>query len=286
MAATLNIAALARRTGIAPDTLRKWEQRYGILRPERTKGGQRRYSELDVARVEWLRDRLGEGYRISEAARILGGGTGGPAATPEELPDELLAALRENDADRLVSLLDQTFGTLPLRRALGDVVAPLLERIGAAWESGEISPAQEHLLTAKLRSRLEQLLADDRGGNVRGTAVLACAPGERHDLGLLMLAVLLRGDGWRVEYLGADTPAKDAFALAGAVGADLVCITVAVEESATRLRAEVGGRAPPGGPPVAVGGRAATAKLARALGARLFSGELEASVRELRAFGR
>src|SRR5919197_1237255 len=72
LAAALNISALARRTGIAADTLRKWEQRYGIIRPTRTTGGQRRYSERDVARVEWLRDRLAEGYRISAAAALLG----------------------------------------------------------------------------------------------------------------------------------------------------------------------------------------------------------------------
>ena len=70
----MNIAALSRRTGVAPDTLRKWEQRYAILRPTRTAGGQRRYSELDVERVEWLRARLAEGYRIGEAAALLGTG--------------------------------------------------------------------------------------------------------------------------------------------------------------------------------------------------------------------
>jgi DNA-binding transcriptional MerR regulator len=64
MTAGLNIAALAQRTGVPPDTLRKWEQRYRILQPDRTAGGQRRYSERDVARVEWLRERLDEGYRI------------------------------------------------------------------------------------------------------------------------------------------------------------------------------------------------------------------------------
>jgi MerR family transcriptional regulator, light-induced transcriptional regulator len=68
MSAGLNIAALAQRTGVPPDTLRKWEQRYHILQPDRTAGGQRRYSERDVARVEWLRERLDEGYRIGEAA--------------------------------------------------------------------------------------------------------------------------------------------------------------------------------------------------------------------------
>ena len=67
----LNISALSRRTGVAPDTLRKWEQRYGVLRPVRTAGGQRRYSEVDVQRVEWLRDRIRDGWRIGEAARVI-----------------------------------------------------------------------------------------------------------------------------------------------------------------------------------------------------------------------
>src|SRR5918998_4819726 len=90
--AAFNIAALARRTGVAPDTLRKWEQRYGILRPTRTAGGQRRYSELDVARVEWLRDRLSEGYRIGEAATLLAASPEA-ARTADELRDALVRAV-------------------------------------------------------------------------------------------------------------------------------------------------------------------------------------------------
>jgi hypothetical protein len=72
MGASLNIAALSKRTGIPVDTIRKWEQRYGVLHPERTTGGQRRYTERDVARLTWLIDRLQEGYRIGEAATLLG----------------------------------------------------------------------------------------------------------------------------------------------------------------------------------------------------------------------
>src|SRR3954454_21203816 len=83
MTTGLNIAALARRTGVAPDTLRKWEQRYRILRPTRTAGGQRRYSERDVARVEWLTARLAEGYRIGEAATLLGDGDIAPTRSPK-----------------------------------------------------------------------------------------------------------------------------------------------------------------------------------------------------------
>ena len=90
----LNIAAISRRTGVAPDTLRKWESRYGVLRPERTAGGQRRYSEHDVQRVEWLRDRLRDGWRIGEAARVLDETSAAALAEPVELRDALIAARR------------------------------------------------------------------------------------------------------------------------------------------------------------------------------------------------
>src|SRR3954452_23179511 len=106
-AAMLNIAALSRRTGVAPDTLRKWEQRYGVLRPSRTSGGQRRYSDLDVDRVEWLRARLAEGYRIGEAAALLGGDEAGAPRSPDDFRRELLTAVAGNATAELERLLDQ-----------------------------------------------------------------------------------------------------------------------------------------------------------------------------------
>jgi DNA-binding transcriptional MerR regulator/methylmalonyl-CoA mutase cobalamin-binding subunit len=283
MASSLNIAALAHRTGVSPDTLRKWEQRYGVLRPERTAGGQRRYNERDVARVEWLRDRLRDGYRIGEAARILGRPDSQPAARPADLPELILAALAVSDAERLDSLLDQTFGVLPLEQAIVDVVAPLVEQVGAAWSNGRIGVAHEHLLTAKVRWRLARLLAD-RPGGVRGTAVLACAPGERHDLGLLMVAVLMQADGWEIEYLGADTPAAEALALAEGLAANVVCVSAAQPSTAGLLREELGtnGRT---GPPLVVGGRAIDREAAVAMGAAYAGAGLSAGVARLRRFG-
>ena len=126
MLAGLNIAALAHRTGVAPDTLRKWEQRYSILRPTRTAGGQRRYSERDVARVEWLSERLREGYRIGEAATLLGaaGSTGDPARSPAELVRGILDALEHGDAADIGVHLDQAF-------ALNSVEATLAKPLDA-----------------------------------------------------------------------------------------------------------------------------------------------------------
>src|SRR5438045_8202204 len=107
MTAGLNIAALSRRTGVAPDTLRKWEQRYQILHPSRTAGGQRRYDERDVARVEWLCERLREGYRISEAAMLLGSVHVARKRAPQDHLRAVLEAVDPGDASNVGLLIDQ-----------------------------------------------------------------------------------------------------------------------------------------------------------------------------------
>jgi methanogenic corrinoid protein MtbC1 len=83
-------------------------------------------------------------------------------------------------------------------------------------------------------ARLRTLLGDRRPA-VRGTAVLACAPGERHELGLLALAVLLQADGWLAVYLGADTPLEAAMTTAVRTNADLLCLSA----SDAAMRAEL-----------------------------------------------
>jgi methanogenic corrinoid protein MtbC1 len=280
MSAGLNIAALARRTGVPADTLRKWEQRYGVLQPQRTNGGQRRYTDFDVARVEWLRERLEEGYRISEAAALLGGVEVAAARTPAEMRRALYDAAVGSDVDSLRALLDQTFTIFPVEQALARVVEPVLERVGDGWATGELSVAQEHLVSAAVRARLERQLADARGGT-RGVAVLACVPGERHELGLLMLGTLLRADGWQVAYLGADAPIDDALDLAERVGAALLCLSVTMRDHV----ASVSKIHMPLGVTLVVGGPAANERVARRLGAVHVNDNLRRSVRELRRLG-
>jgi methanogenic corrinoid protein MtbC1 len=277
----LNIAALAKRTGVAPDTLRKWEQRYGVLRPTRTSGGQRRYGEADVARVEWLTARLAEGWRIGEAAALLGGGDAPGSAA--EIRSAILEAVGEADGERIARLLDHAFALFDLEETLVAVVHPLLEDVGRGWAEHRLSVAQEHLVTAAIRARLERLLADARGG-VRGVAVLACAPGERHELGLLMLAVLLRADGWQVAYLGADTPLDDALDLARTIDARIVCLSAAAPERVDELAPALTATQREGFALV-LGGSGVTAGRAAALGAAYVDGDLRRAVAALRAMG-
>ena len=280
MSSGLNIAALAKRTGIAPDTLRKWEQRYGILRPTRTDGGQRRYSEHDVDRVVWLKARLDEGYRIGEAAALLGSDAPETATSSPQLARLVFEAAARSDSSAVNRLLDHAF-SLELGVAWAEVIQPLLVAIGDAWHAGRMTIAQEHLVTSAVRSRLERKLGEVRAP-VHGRAVLACAPGERHELGLLLLAVTLRADGWDVVYLGPDMPVAESLALARESGATLLCFSVGTSEAADALEAGLGGQEQPAGVELLVGGYAASSQLAGRIGARHLAGDPTAVVESLR----
>jgi len=157
----------------------------------------------------------------------------------------------------------------------------LLRRVGDEWKAGNFTVAQEHLVSEAVRARIERLLADARGG-VRGLAVLACPPGERHDCGLLMLAVMLRADGWQVAYLGADTPLEDSFELATRLDASVLCLSATMPDTMATLKDALGRRDKF---EVVVGGTAATAKAVESTGARYVNSNLASAVRELRALG-
>jgi methanogenic corrinoid protein MtbC1 len=128
---------------------------------------------------------------------------------------------------------------------------------------------------------LLRLLADPRRA-VRGRVVLACAPGERHELGLLMVALLLRGDGWAVDYLGAETPVADALAHAAASGAGALGISVTMPDLVAPLLRELRGADVPAGLSVLLGGAGASLDLARAPEVRYVRPGLRNAVTQLR----
>lgn len=277
----LNIAAVAQRTGIGADTLRKWERRYGVLRPGRTAGGQRRYDEHDVARVEWLRDRLKEGFRIGEAAALLENDVTGASSSPTDLRDEIVQAVSEPDTKRLPTLVDQAFTLHGVETAIEEIVGPALRTVGDRWQDGAECVAEERLLSEVVQSHLQSLLGDRRHP-VRGTAVLACAPGERHELGLLALAVLLQADGWLAVYLG-DAPLESSYALAARMGAELLCLSASSPAAVEAVVKELARLGPTDGLRVAVGGPGVRSSKQVAPAASFAGGSLGEAVTALRS---
>jgi methanogenic corrinoid protein MtbC1 len=123
----------------------------------------------------------------------------------EAVAERLEAALLDLDADTSAALLDHALAAHPLPEVLDAVVLPVLRAVGEGWELGTVSIAQEHFAADLIGGRLRALSRGwDAGTGPR--AVLACPSGERHDLGLLSCGLALREHGWRITYLGADTP--------------------------------------------------------------------------------
>ena len=208
----LRIGELAKRTGVSPELLRAWEQRYGLLEPTRTPGGFRLYSAADEARVQHMQSLVSGGLAAAQAARlILSDGEPAPrtvsasATILDEESANFTASLDRLDEQAANTALDRLFSAYTVEMVLQDVVLPYLHRLGERWEAGEISVAQEHFASNLLRGRLMGLAQGWGQGHGPG-AVLACLPGEHHELGLLVFGVALRRRGWRITYLGTDSP--------------------------------------------------------------------------------
>lgn len=151
----------------------------------------------------------------------------------------LLRATEDFDELEGQRVLDALLDQRPLADVVGRVVLPFLEVLGDRWEEGTMSVAQEHFASGLVRRRLSALSLGPAGG--RGpVAVLACPPGELHDIALLAFGLLLARQGWQVRFLGADTPLLDLARAARTVGADVVILAAtrvtALEAHTTGLR--------------------------------------------------
>lgn len=202
----LRIGELSRRSGISVELLRAWERRYGLMKPARTAGGLRLYSEEDLERVRAMRSHIASGVAAAEAAALVLREVSVTAAPPfEQELQSLAAALERFDEPAAQSLLDRTLSTYTLNTVLTDLVLPYLRMLGERWERGEVSVAQEHFASGVLRGRLVAM-ARAWGQGAGPVALLACLPGEQHDIGLIAFGLALQAQGWRIVYLGVDTP--------------------------------------------------------------------------------
>ncbi|MDL2344301.1 B12-binding domain-containing protein, partial [Deinococcus sp. MIMF12] len=147
------------------------------------------------------------------------------AATPQkQLSDDLLAALLEPDLEQAAVTLGAAHAQFPVEEVVLAVVAPTLAEIGTLWARGEITIAHEHQASAYLRGRLMGLLELAGRAEFGPRVLAACAPGERHEIGLLILVLLLRRRGVQAEYLGADLPLADLAAYAQQRPADALLL--------------------------------------------------------------
>jgi len=232
----LRIGEVSRRVGVSPELLRAWERRYGLLQPTRSSGGLRLYSPADIERVLLMRRHIDDGLAPAEAAALAFGGAVPADADRSALATagaQLREALDRFDEPRAQAAFDRLLGIATVDTLLSEVVLPYLQELGARWERGEASIAQEHFASGLLRGRLLGM-ARGWGRGLGPLAVLACLPGERHELGLISFGLALHERGWRIVYLGADAPVETV----AEVGADLSPSLVVLSAITTELVAQ------------------------------------------------
>jgi methanogenic corrinoid protein MtbC1 len=219
-------------------------------------------SAAEAARAALSEERAG-----APQGENIGWGVGSSVADTAQDLAERLDRLDEPGAQ---AALDRLFAGFTTETVLRDTVLPYLHDLGDRWERGQASIADEHFASNLLRGRLAGL-ARGWGQGHGPCAVLACPPGEQHDLGLLMFGIVLHRCGWRVEYLGAGTPIAELARTARQARANIIVLAAAIEnhfdgltDDLARLARQV---------PLALAGAGATQVLADQAGARLLTGD-------------
>src|SRR5512142_262247 len=230
----LRIGEFARRVGVSAALLRAWERRYGLLEPVRSSGGFRLYTAEDAERVGRMQQGLDQGLSAAEAARAARASARPSESLLENAAERLLAAIRAYDEAAVHAVLDESFAAFGLEAVLRELILPALTQVGREWEQGALAVSQEHFASNVIRARLLSL-ARLWGRGAGPGAVLACAPGEQHDISLLAFGLILRSHGWRIIFLGADTPIAT---LAQAAETTRPTLTVLASFDPARLEAE------------------------------------------------
>jgi DNA-binding transcriptional MerR regulator len=278
----VQIGDLAQRTGLSVDVLRAWERRYGLLRPRRSAGGFRLYSSRDEDTVRAMLAEIDRGFPPAQAAKLALAQPTSPAsstASPRPAAPEaggalavaradLYAALTGFHGSRAHQLIDELFAGFTVDAVLSEVILPCLADLGDGWEHGAVTIGQEHFASNLLRERLLGLARPwDRGNGPR--AILACPPDERHDIALICFGIVLGRSGWRITFLGADTPVGTVAEAADALAPNLVVFASIMDGRLAAVAPAI--RELAAARPVHIAGSGATARLARSTGTVLLT---------------
>ena len=267
------IGELSRRTSVTTQLLRTWERRYGLLRPARSQGGYRLFTDLDEQRVRRMQAHLARGLSAAEAARaaLRADATVSPPAPGQGLAGgtaDLAASLDASDERAAQAVLDRLLADFTVESVVSQVILPYFRDLGQRWATGQASVACEHFASNIVRGRLAGL-ARGWGDGHGPRAILACPPGEQHDLGLMAHGIMLHRNGWRVHYLGTDTPISELAQAITDLRPDLAVLAAVTPRryrphtaSLARLAAIV---------PLGLAGAGATGAITAATGARLLA---------------
>lgn len=210
----LTVAAVARRVGVAPATLRTWDRRYGLGPSEHQEGEHRRYCPHDLAKLMMMRRLIVAGVSPAEAAEQA---RNCKSAVPlkkivkevevrEDVVDAIYKALESFDRAFVEATLIHEMDTYGVESAWADVIVPTLFLIGEEWENNQKGIEVEHLFSEILKRTLHNRVVElKRPLNAR-PVLLAAVGEELHSLPVYALAAALCERNIETYVLGARTP--------------------------------------------------------------------------------
>ncbi len=206
------IKTVASMTGLSTHVIRKWEERYHLVHPHRGPNGYRLFTEDDVQFLQYLKTQLAHGETIGQLAEsgeshlrqamrdISYNFSTLPNQFRPEARNLIHAALIQND-DAIQRIIASWILQLGLEEALQVIVFPLLRSIGELWHQGGISISAENAVSRMVRLQLIHALRQDSFLS-QEQALIACVPGDYHEIGPLTATLLLQKRGWYATYLG------------------------------------------------------------------------------------
>lgn len=283
----LGVREAAQLLGMSPATLRAWERRHGIPRPRRAANGYRLYSQADLETLRRIKARTDVGVRIGLAVEGLL-----RPLVPTRLPDQdpfdqfserLIQAISRFDEREATGVLRQASVLYPVEDVMDSLIGRTLAWLGAEWIGGRLSIAAEHFASALFLRQLMLLYSASPDPWRPGRVLAACAPGDEHQIGVLMVLVGLRRRGWSVHYLGPNLPLDELERAAVRIRPHALLISAACRLAPETLAqlAALPRRLPAPSPALVVGGQAFLAGEPRPDGALILTGPLSESLYEL-----
>ncbi|WP_148358741.1 MerR family transcriptional regulator [Peribacillus simplex] len=235
-----NIKAVSKLLDIQSGTLRAWERRYKIIEPVRNESGHRLYTEKHLQILKWLINKTKQGFTISQAVSLLEStGTLAPGVQETnrkdeqaiKLSDELIEALLNFNENKVHMLISQAFSMYTIEQTIVDVLGSILIQIGDKWERGEITSAHEHFASNILKSRISSVMHTIPTNGFLPKALTVCAPGEKHEFGLLVFTIFLKRKGYETIYLGESIADKDLFTVLNIIKPSYLFMSCSLKEN-------------------------------------------------------
>ncbi|MFN0158161.1 MAG: cobalamin-dependent protein [Bacteroidota bacterium] len=238
----LSTQEVAVMLNVAETTIKRWADE-NVIACVKTPGGHRKFLLKEVV-------------RFAEAKGYTTRGSQPPPMTPMQL-EQLEVGVHTRNYARIADVFkEEAFQAdregiltlflylykhhIPLALIVDEVVRPAFEDVGTKWEKGEIEITQEHAASQATTESLIRMASELHRKGSNGLSVLcACPEDEFHELGLRGLAYSLECEGWKVHYMGPNTPTETLASFIHAVQPELVCLSVAIGRHHRELRVKL-----------------------------------------------